>query len=172
MVLKRRAAAFAAAAVLALTPVVAGCSDDGGSASDEATPTVPPVPSTTTAPPSDQPADPVAAKAEITRNWTAFFDPKTPTAERVKLLENGESMAPVLAAFAGDKNAQQTSVKVKKVDFTSPSGADVTYDLLVAGNTALPDAKGTSVLQNDTWKVSVKTLCGLVQVSGATVPGC
>ncbi|MFF6778293.1 hypothetical protein ACFY8W_32755 [Streptomyces sp. NPDC012637] len=167
MVLKRRAAAFAAAAVLALTPVVAGCSDDGGSASDQGTPTVPPVPEAT-----DQPGDPAAAKAEITRNWTAFFDPKTPTAEKVKLLENGEAMAPVLGAFAGDKNARQTSVKVKQVDFTSPTGADVTYDLLVAGNTALPDAKGTSVLQNDTWKVSVRTLCGLVQVSGATVPGC
>ncbi|WMX49055.1 hypothetical protein [Streptomyces roseicoloratus] len=170
MVLKRRATAFAAAAVLALTPVVAGCSDDGGSGSDQGTPTVPPVPSAPTG--SDRPADPAAAEAEVTRNWTAFFDPKTPAAERVKLLENGESMAPVLGAFAGDKNAQQTSVKVKEVTFTSPTGADVTYDLLVAGNTALPDAKGTSVLQNDTWKVSVKTLCGLVQVSGATVPGC
>jgi len=167
LVLKRRAAVLAAAAVLALTPVAAGCSDDGGngSGSDQVTPAVPSVT-------SDEPQDPAAAKAEITRNWTAFFDPKTPQGERVKLLENGPKMAPVLAAFAGDKNAQQTSVKVKDVAFTSPTGADVSYDLLVAGNTALPDAKGTSVLQDGTWKVSVKTLCGLVQVSGTTVPGC
>ncbi|MEU8622348.1 hypothetical protein [Streptomyces sp. NPDC048623] len=164
MVIKRRAAAFAAAAVLVLTPVAA-CSDDGGSGSQQVTPTTSPAM-------TDQPLDPSAAKAEITKNWTAFFDPKTPTAERIKLLENGEQMAPVLAAFAGDKTAGQTSVKVKSIDFTSPTGANVTYDLLVAGNTALPDAKGTSVLQNDTWKVSVQTLCGLVQASGATVPGC
>ncbi|MCX2182612.1 hypothetical protein KV205_19060 [Streptomyces sp. SKN60] len=164
MLLKRRAAAFGAAAVLVLAPVVSGCSDDNGS-SNQVTPTTSPAM-------TDQPLDPAAAKAEITENFTAFFDPKTPTAERIKLLENGEAMAPVLGAFAGDKNAAQTSVKVKEIDFTSPTGANVTYDLLVAGNTALPDAKGTSVLQNDTWKVSVQTLCGLVQVSGATVPGC
>ncbi|MFF9196427.1 hypothetical protein ACF09L_14585 [Streptomyces sp. NPDC014779] len=164
MLLSRRAGAFGATAVLLLAPVLAGCSDDNGS-SDKVTPTTMPAM-------TDQPADPDAAKAQITKNWTAFFDPKTPTAERIKLLEDGERMAPVLAAFAGDKNAAQSSAKVKKIDFTSPTGANVTYDLLVAGNTALPDAKGTSVLQNDTWKVSVQTLCGLVQVSGATVPGC
>ncbi|MEV5973298.1 hypothetical protein [Streptomyces sp. NPDC051921] len=165
MVLKRRVAALAAVAVLVLTPAVASCSDDGGTSSDQGTQTTAPAA-------TDRPADPVAAKAEITKNWTAFFDPKTPAAERVELLENGEQMAPVLAAFSGDKNAAMTSAKVTGVEFTSPTNANVTYDLLVGGNPALPDAKGTSVLQNDTWKVSVTTLCGLVQLSGATVPGC
>lgn len=164
MVLGRRAAPLAAAAVLLLAPALAGCSDDGGSSSQS---------STTTAPASaNGPADPAAAKAEVTKNWTAFFDPKTPTAERIKLLENGPQMAPVLAAFAADKTAAMTSAEVKAVAFTSPTGADVTYDLLVGGNPALPDSKGTSVLQDDTWKVSVRTLCGLVQLSGAQVPGC
>ncbi|MGW6395080.1 hypothetical protein ACWFR1_32290 [Streptomyces sp. NPDC055103] len=120
----------------------------------------------------DQPADPGTAKAEITKNWTAFFDPKTPTAEKVKLLENGEEMRPVLGAFAGDKNAATSSAKVKGIEFTSPNDADVTYDLLIGGSPALPDSLGTSVLQDGTWKVSVKTLCGLVQLSGTTVPGC
>ncbi|MFI8827947.1 hypothetical protein [Streptomyces sp. NPDC053431] len=165
MVLKRRSAALAAVVVLVLTPAVASCSDDSGSSSGQTSPTAPPAG-------SDQPADPAAAKAEITKNWTAFFDPKTPTAERVKLLENGPKMAAVLAAFAGDKNAAMSSAEVKGIAFTSPTNANVTYDLLVGGNPALPDAKGTSVLQNDTWKVSEKTLCSLVQLSGATVPGC
>ncbi|MGO4633706.1 hypothetical protein AB4225_22625 [Streptomyces sp. 2RAF24] len=164
MVLGRRAAPLAAAAVLLLAPALAGCSDGGGSGSGQ---------SGTTAPASVAgPADPVAAKAQIARNWTAFFDPKTPTNERIKLLENGEKMAPVLGAFAADKTAGMASARVKAITFTSPSGADVTYDLLVGGNPALPGAKGTSVLQNDTWKVSVKTLCGLVQLSGARVSGC
>lgn len=163
MVLGRRAAPLAAAAVLLLVPALAGCSDGGGSSSGQGT---------TTAPAMVGPADPVAAKAQITRNWTAFFDPKTPTSERIKLLENGEKMAPVLGAFAADKTAGMASAQVRAITFTSPSGADVTYDLLVGGSAALPGAKGTSVLQNDTWKVSVKTLCGLVQLSGAQVSGC
>ncbi|MEU6975735.1 MULTISPECIES: hypothetical protein [unclassified Streptomyces] len=164
MVLGRRAAPLAAAAVLLLAPALAGCSDDGGSGSGQ---TGTPAPASV-----HGPADPVAAKAQITKNWTAFFDPKTPTSERIELLENGETMAPVLGAFAADKTAGRASAQVKSIAFTSPSGAEVTYDLLVGGSPALPDAKGTSVLQNDTWKVSVKTLCGLVQLSGAQVPGC
>ncbi|MFF0752079.1 hypothetical protein [Streptomyces sp. NPDC004267] len=166
MLLKRRAAAFGAAAALVLTPVVAGCSS-GNSGSGQATPTTSPAM-------TDQPADPASAKAQIAKNWTAFFDAKTPSAERIRLLENGEKMAPVLGAFAGNKNAAMTSVKVTQITFTSPTGANVTYDLLVAGNTALPGAKGTSVLQDNTWKVSVRTLCGLVQLSGTKqqVPGC
>ncbi|MFJ2935542.1 hypothetical protein ACIO8G_22650 [Streptomyces sp. NPDC087219] len=167
-----RLAALAAAAVLVLTPVVAGCSDDGagggeGRADDTRT-------ATATAAPTGagEPDDPAAAKAEITRNWTAFFDPATPAAERVGLLENGEQMQEVLGAFGGDKNAAMTSAKVTGVAFTSATEADVTYDLLVGGNPALTGSQGTSVLQNDTWKVTVKTLCGLVQLSGVTVPGC
>ncbi|MET9379021.1 hypothetical protein ABZX98_33625 [Streptomyces sp. NPDC002992] len=161
--------------MLVLGPVLAGCGDDGnGSPSSETTPVVPPAPTQTTPtePAGDQPSDPAAAKAEITKNWTAFFDPKTPVAEKEKLLENGEEMRPVLGAFAGDKNAAMSSAKVKGIAFTSPNDADVTWDLLVGGSPALPDSKGTAVLQDDTWKVSVKTLCGLVQLSGANVPGC
>ncbi|MFD7325153.1 hypothetical protein ACFV9D_29350 [Streptomyces sp. NPDC059875] len=154
--------------MLVLGPVLAGCGDDNGGSSPQTT--APPY--GTTQPAGDQPADPAAAKAEITKNWTAFFDPKTPTAEKVKLLENGEEMQPVLGAFAGDENAAMTSAKVKGIEFTSPNDANVTWDLLVGGAPALPDSKGTAVLQDDTWKVSVKTLCGLVQLSGATVPGC
>ncbi|WP_329287138.1 hypothetical protein [Streptomyces sp. NBC_00691] len=164
-----RLAALAAAAVLALTPVVAGCSDDGaGGGEGRADGTETSIVTTG----AGEPDDPAAARAEITRNWTAFFDPGTPTAERVRLLENGERMQAVLGAFGGDKNAAMTSAKVTGVEFTSATEADVTYDLLVGGAPALPGAQGTSVLQDDTWKVTVKTLCGLVQLSGASVPGC
>ncbi|WP_229818741.1 MULTISPECIES: hypothetical protein [Streptomyces] len=169
MVLERhggrsRLVALAAAAALVLGPALAGCGDGDGGDGEAPPATLPTA--------TDRPRDPEAAEAEITKNWTAFFDPKTPTDEKVKLLENGERMRTVLAAFAGDKNAAMTSAKVKGIEFTSPNDADVTYDLLVGGAAALPDSKGTSVLQEDTWKVSVKTLCGLVQLSGASVPGC
>ncbi|MFD8015808.1 hypothetical protein [Streptomyces sp. NPDC058955] len=171
MVLRRRAAALAATAVLLLTPAVAACSDDEPATGNQVTSTAPP--GMTAQPPgAGEPDDPAAAKAEITRNWTAFFDPDTPAAERVELLENGEEMRDVLAAFADNPQAAATTAKVTGVAFTSASGADVTYDLLVGGNPLLPDSRGTSVLQDDTWKVSVKTLCGLVKLSGVTVEGC
>ncbi|MEX0169389.1 hypothetical protein MRBLMG1_001956 [Streptomyces sp. LMG1-1-1.1] len=160
-----RLAALAAVGVLVLTPAVASCSDSGDGGYDGGTSSAP-------SSAAVGPDDPVAAKAEVTRNWTAFFDPKTPVAEKVRLLENGEQMRPVLAAFAGDKNAAMTSAKVTGVAFTSAADANVTYDLLVGGNPALSGSQGTSVLQDGTWKVSVKTLCGLVELSGVTVPGC
>ncbi|MFJ7958741.1 hypothetical protein ACIQ62_20900 [Streptomyces sp. NPDC096319] len=164
---RSRLTVLGAVAVLALAPALASCSDDGGTNGGGTASS-----SSSSPPASAGPADPAAAKAEITRNWTAFFDPGTPVAEKVRLLENGERLRPVLAAFAADKNAAMTSAKVTGVDFTSAAGANVTYDLLVGGNPALPGAQGTSILQNDTWKVSVKTLCGLVELSGVTVPGC
>ncbi|MFF8377385.1 hypothetical protein ACF07V_14815 [Streptomyces sp. NPDC015661] len=160
---RSRLAVLGAVAVLAVAPALASCSDDNGGKTGG---------TASSSPPTAGPADPVAAKAEITKNWTAFFDPRTPVAEKVKLLENGEQMQPVLRAFAGDKNAAMTSAKVTGIEFTSATGANVTYDLLVGGAPALPGSQGTSVLQNDTWKVSVKTLCGLVELSGVTVPGC
>lgn len=152
--------ALAAASVLALGPALVACGDDGGSESD------------TPAPAATAPSDPAAARAEITQNWTDFFDPNTPAAERAELLENGEQMRPALEALLTNDAASQATAKVKTIEFTSPNNANVTYDLLVAGSPAVPDSKGTSVYQDDTWKVSVKTLCGLAQLSGATVPGC
>ncbi|QGV81373.1 hypothetical protein [Streptomyces ficellus] len=164
-----RGAALAAAAVLVLVPVAAGCGNgDGGE------PQTSPSPAATATQGQNQPSDPAAARAEVEKNWTAFFAPATPAEEKVRLLENGERMQPVLQALSGSPQAAQTSVKVENVTFTSPTQGEVTYDLLVAGSPALPDSKGTTVLQDDTWKVSVKTLCALVKLSpdASPVPGC
>ncbi|MFG2331822.1 hypothetical protein ACGFMM_19595 [Streptomyces sp. NPDC048604] len=162
---RSRLAALAAAAVLVVTPVAAGCSDDGGGNGGGSSPT----PTRTQ---MNEPADPAAAKAEITKNWTAFFNAETPVEERVRVLENGEQMRPVLIAFAADPNAARVSAKVGAIAFTSAEKAAVTYDLLIAGTPAVPNSKGTSVLQDDVWKVSVQTLCALVNQSGNAVPGC
>ncbi|WP_406860026.1 hypothetical protein ABZO31_06380 [Streptomyces sp. HUAS MG47] len=162
---RSRLAALAAAAVLVVTPVAAACSDNGGGNGGDASPT----PTRTQ---TNQPDDPAAAKAEITKNWTAFFDAQTPVDERVRVLENGEQMRPVLTAFAADPNAARASAKVNAIAFTSADKAAVTYDLLISGTPAVPDSKGTSVLQDGVWKVSVQTLCALVNQSGNAVPGC
>jgi hypothetical protein len=167
-----RPAAWAAAAVLVLGPLAAACGDDGGSEPATSPPTTAATPESPTE--GAEPADPAAAEQQIKKNWTAFFDPSVTTDEKVKLLENGEALRPVLTAFANDENAARASAEVTGVQFTSPTRATVTYNLMVDGNTALPDAKGTAVLEDDTWKVSQKALCALVELSpnARAVPGC
>lgn len=170
-----RGTALAAALVLLLAPALAACSDDSGGGGGSAPPT--PTVERTASEPAEEttsasgPADPAAAEKEIKKNWKAFFDPGTSTEEKQAVLENGEKMGPVLAAFSGDERGGQVEAEVKKVEFTSATGADVTYTLLLEGATALPDAAGTAVEQDGTWKVSVKTLCGLVALSGNATPG-
>ncbi|MET8677488.1 hypothetical protein ABZW18_07840 [Streptomyces sp. NPDC004647] len=168
MVTGRRAGAvaWAAAGVLFVGAAAAGCGDDGGG-------TEKPSPTTTTTR-ADQPADPAAAEKQVKQNWEKFFDPSVPNDEKTKLLENGDQLGPLLQAFNGDARARQVAAKVTKVSFTSATSADVTYTLTLRGATALPNASGTSVEQNKVWKVSVKALCALVQMSGNDVkaPGC
>ncbi|MFJ5999989.1 hypothetical protein [Streptomyces sp. NPDC092370] len=167
-----RGTVIAAALVLALAPALAACSDDsgGGSASTPPAPTA----ERTTSAPATAPADRAAAEAEIKQNWQRFFDPKTSTEEKQAVLQNGDRMGPVLRAFSGDERGGQVQAKVTKVEFTSATEADVTYTLTLRGATALPDASGSAVEQDGTWKVSAKTLCALVQLSGnaSPVPGC
>ncbi|MFF8675451.1 hypothetical protein [Streptomyces sp. NPDC015242] len=167
-----RGTAVAAALVLALVPALAACSDDDGGGSGSTPPT--PTAERTTSAPATAPADRAAAEAEIKQNWQTFFDPKTSTEDKQAVLENGDRMGPVLRAFSGDERGGQVQARVTKVEFTSATEATVTYTLTLKGATALPDASGTAVEQQGTWKVSVKTLCSLVQMSGngSPVPGC
>ncbi|WP_175411205.1 hypothetical protein [Streptomyces sp. TRM64462] len=177
---KRRTAALAAAAILVLLPLATACGDDNGDGAVE----TPPVPTPTAiapttvqptgTPPAEQPADPAAARQEIEENWATFFNAQASTDDRIDVLENGEQLRQVFTNFADDPNASRTSAKVTDVTFASPTRAEVTYDLMVGTATPLPAAKGTAVLEDDTWKVSQTTLCALVKLSGnaAAVPGC
>jgi len=170
---RRRGTALAAALLLSLGPALAACSDDEGGGASE-TPPTPTVEQTQQSPAATAPADAGAAETEIKQNWQKFFDPKTSLEDKQTVLENGAQMAPVLQAFSGDERGGQVEAQVSKIEFTSPTEADVTYDLTLKGATALPNASGTAVEQDGTWKVSAKTLCALVQLSGngSPIPGC
>lgn len=164
--------------VFVIAASLTACSDDSGGTE---TPSMTPTPETTTSAPrtsapASAPADRAAAEKEVKENWEKFFDPKTSTKEKQAVLENGEEMGPVMAAFSGDERGGQVAAQVTKVQFTSATGASVTYALLMNGATALPNASGTAVEQDGTWKVSVSTLCALVALSGnasaSALPGC
>lgn len=160
-------AAAAAAALLLVPALAAGASASGPGAGGNARP---PAAAAPAAPAVDDPADPAAARAEIERNWVRFFDARTSTEERAGVLEYGDLMEPLLAGLAKIPNADKSSAKVKAVAFTSPTEATVTYDVLVAGTPELSDSKGIAVLDDGVWKVSLKSLCGLIELSGNTAP--
>lgn len=160
----------AAAVVLVFAAALTACGDDsGGRSTTVPTPSV--EKSTSAQPSAAAPSDPAAAEKEIKRNWEKFFAPAVPQKDKQAVLENGDRMTKVLQGFNGDKRGQQVQAKVEKVEFTSPTDANVTYSLTLKGATALPGASGTAVEQDGTWKVSVKTLCALVQLSGNESPG-
>jgi hypothetical protein len=105
-----------------------------------------------------------AAEQAITTNWEAFFNPQTPVAKRVSLLQNGSAFASIIRAQAGSSLASQASAKVTKVTVTSPTQATVTYTILLAGTPALSNQSGVAVYQDGTWKVGLKSFCGLLTV--------
>lgn len=171
---RRWGTALAAALLLFLAPALAACGDDDGGGSESPPPT--PTAERTTTGEATAPADAAQAEREVKDNWQQFFDPDTTLEEKQALLENGDQMAPVLRAFSGDERGGQVGAQVTEVEFTSPTEADVTYTLTLDDATALPDTSGTAVEQDGTWKVSAKTLCALVNLSGnasaSPVPGC
>ncbi|MFD8081043.1 hypothetical protein ACFV4F_05020 [Kitasatospora sp. NPDC059722] len=122
------------------------------------------------------PADPAAAKAEVTANWEKFFDPATPIADKARLLQNGDVLLPVLQGFSQDPRVGQVQAKVSDVTFTDATDATVTYALSLQGTVVEPSASGQAVLDNGTWKVGRATLCGLLTqaagASGTPIPGC
>ena len=173
------AAGAAVAALLTASACGGGGSEPSSATTTSTTTTTTTTPSqtaTTTETPTASasgPADPVAATAEIKRNWQAFFDPKTSIADKTKYLENGTVLAPLLQGFAADPRVGQVAATVSNVTFTSPTTATVTYTLTLQGTVVAPNATGKAVLQDGTWKVALSTLCGLIALTGTTdVPGC
>ena len=157
---------LAALALVLVSVTAAGCgsSSSGGSA-----------PSSGGAS-ADTAAGKTAATTQITAVWTTFFNAATPDATALSDLEDGSTLQQAFAIGRKAAKKQQIveSAKVKKVDFTSPTAATVTYDLLSSGSPVLSDATGDALLVNGKWVVAKHTFCQLVQLSagGKTLPGC
>jgi len=103
-----------------------------------------------------------SAIAQVTADWQAFFDAKTPVARRVELLQNGQVFAAVIKAQAGSPLASSATAKVTKVTLVSPEQAKVTYSILVGGTPELKNQTCAAVLQDGTWKVGDASFCGLL----------
>ena len=108
-----------------------------------------------------------SAEQAITTNWEAFFNPQTPVAKRVSLLQDGQAMSSVIKAQAGSGLASQATAKVTKVTVTSPTQAKVTYTILLSGSPVLKNQAGVAVLQGGTWKVGLASFCGLLALENS-----
>ncbi len=114
----------------------------------------------------------VPATKQISANWAAFFSARTPTAQRITLLQDGSAFSAVIRAQAGSALAKQASAKVLDVHTTSATAATVTYDILLSGSPVLKSQKGTAVLQHGTWQVGTASFCALLRLEGAAPPAC
>jgi hypothetical protein len=140
---------------------VAACSSSSSSSPPPATPPSATPSATSTASAS---SGMTADEKAITSNWTAFFNPKTPVAQRVKLLQDGSAFASVIQSQAGSALAGSASAQVTKVTVITTSEAAVTYNVLLAGTPALKNQAGTAVYQDGMWKVGVASFCGLLSL--------
>jgi hypothetical protein len=163
-VITRRLASWillACAACLGLAACSSSTSSSPPASSPSATPSA--TPTSTSSASSAVSADQKA----ITANWTAFFNPKTPVAQRVKLVQDGSAFASVIQAQAGSALAGSASAQVTKVTVITTSEAAVTYNVLLAGTPALKNQAGTAVYQDGMWKVGVASFCGLLSLENA-----
>jgi hypothetical protein len=173
--------------VAALVCAVAGCGGGGSSTSTSTTvPITVTIPSTTTnsavpackAGQNSTAANPCTAStsgnatAEIKQAWETFFNGATPVAQRVALLAGGQRFAATIKSLSTNPLASKTSATVSKVTVTSPTTAQVTFTVSLAGAPVLANVKGTAVLQNGTWLVDAGSLCKLLALQGSPTPAC
>jgi hypothetical protein len=103
-----------------------------------------------------------STQSVIAANWTAFFNPKTPVAKRISLLQDGQEFATIIKSQASSSLAAQASAKVTKVTLISATQAKVIYTILENGKPALSNQAGVAVLQDGIWKVGIASFCSLL----------
>ncbi len=141
---------FAVGAVMAVT----ACSSSSSGAKPSAS-------ASTTA------ASTSAAVTQIKANWEAFFDPKTPVAKRVSLLQNGQVFESIIKAQASSALASSATSSVSSVTVESPAQAKVVYSILVGGSAALKNQPGVAVYQSGIWKIGDQSFCALLSLENS-----
>jgi hypothetical protein len=162
---------FRAAALALVAVTAAACG--GGSSGGGTTPSTAPTSqsSTTPAAAATAPADPAAAKAEITQVWVKFFNSSTAPAVAKGLLEDGDQLGAALKL--AQKEDRQTHLdrraKVKLIKFFDATTANVTWILFNGSTKLLDNASGQAKLVAGQWKVSKLTFCTLVTLGNNQV---
>lgn len=119
--------------------------------------------------PASAPEDPAEAEERVRDAWARFFSPKTSIEDKAEVAESGDEYQLMIEAFAKDPKTRVLRVRVDSVTFTSDLQARFGYTLFTGDRNVGPDGPGASVRQDDTWKVSAKTVCSLTKY-GKDVP--
>ena len=164
---------FSTAALAVLATTVAACGSSGSSsASGSSAPagtsasgmasSAAPTSAAPTASSAGSGGGSAAAASQIKANWVAFFNPKTPVATRVSLLQNGSTFASIIRAQASSALASSATSSVTAVTVESATQAKVTYSILVGGTAALKNQPGVAVKQSGVWKFGDQSFCALL----------
>ncbi|HEY3906127.1 MAG TPA: hypothetical protein VGM14_19615 [Streptosporangiaceae bacterium] len=166
---------MSAALLLSVGIALAGCSSGSSSSSTPKPPAGSSSSSSSSAPPaggSSEPASGNGAISAIKTNWAKFFNAKTPTAQRIALLENGSGFSSVINSQAGSPLALAATAKVTNVSLTGTTQAAVSYGIYLSGKSALPGQSGVAVYQDGVWKVGDTSFCGLLKLeAGGSTKG-
>ncbi|GCB47445.1 hypothetical protein [Streptomyces sp. NL15-2K] len=167
-------AAITAAALFSLT---VSCTDDepqsppttDSPSSNTPSRSLPPTTSPTPTPTASAPEDPAEAEKQVRDAWARFFGPETSVEDKADVMESGDEYQLMIDALANDPKTHVLRVRVDSVTFTSDLHARIGYTLFSGDRKVGPDGPGASVRQDDTWKVSAKTVCSLTKY-GKDVP--
>jgi hypothetical protein len=168
---------WAPSLVVAGVLVTAACSSSGSAppaASPSTSLTSPPAASAAPPQPSPTSASSTAAApggsgatGVIKTNWEAFFNGKTGAAQKIALLQNGQTFASVIKAQASSTLATGASAAVTAVVVESATTATVSYNIDLNGSAALSNQTGTAVYQDGMWKVGDVSFCALLTLENA-----
>lgn len=168
----RRVFTTVAAAALAMIAIGACSSSRSGSGSTPPPTSTGSSGSTSTGSGAPPPAIDAATTAAVKNAYVKFFDPKTPVATSVSLLQDGPAFQAALEAQAQGSLAQGAAAEVSKVSLQSPDTAKVVFSILVNGKALLTDQPGYAVRDGGTWKVAAQTFCGLLTLQGSPPAAC
>ncbi|MDX3695661.1 hypothetical protein PV726_36145 [Streptomyces europaeiscabiei] len=134
-------------------------SDSSGSTPASEFPSVPVSPTPT----GTEPEDPEEAEQEIREAWRVFFDPESSLEERSEVVESGGQNALMIDNLFRDPLGSRLRADVTSVSYTTSEGATVAYTLTRDGRRLDTGGPGAAVLQDDTWKIALDTVCALTR---------
>ena len=113
----------------------------------------------------------VAAETAVRHAFGAVYDASTPASERLAAVDDPRGVEQAFRQAATGQfsgQATQASVNVSAVNFTSETGARVSYEILIGGQPRFTDRIGPAALVGGAWRVSRTTVCTDLQLVGAT----
>jgi hypothetical protein len=157
--------AGAVLALAALTVAATGCSSSGGQPAASSSAAAPSTCKASTGAKSHGPTRQAVLKA-----FRVFFNSDTKVCQAQAVLQHGAVFHQTLIDQGKTAYAKSTSAKVTSVGKTSANVVAVKFTI-TSGSIHFP-YHGYAVRENGTWKISAKTLCGLLTVEGDAPAAC